>query len=73
MVRERQQGCDPVELGRPAQLDGRFPLAEEADGGLERAGQVLDAEGVGVAGSFKGGAFVGAVARARRDLAGTGR
>ena len=46
-----------------------LPGAEVGDGGGEGAGEVLDAEGVGVAGGLEGGALVGAGAGAGGDFA----
>ena len=65
IVGKGEKGIDVRELGGEAELGlvtGRErPSAEVLDGCREGAGEVLDAEGVGVAGGLEGGALAGTV------------
>ncbi len=70
-LRKNGRGCgrcgrargagDGVELCREAELYRSSHAPKKRIGLFEGAGEVLNAEGVGVAGGFEGGSFVGAV------------
>ena len=68
-MRQIEQGFDGVELGGEAKLDGRVPCPEVADRGGKRAGQMLDAKRIGVAGRLEGSALPGPAFRSRRNCA----
>jgi hypothetical protein len=66
-VIEPEQRIDRVELAGETQLHVRLPCAEMGDERGERAGEMLDAERIGVAGRLERRAFMGAVAGTRGD------